>query len=429
MSSSLSKRIVLATFGTHGDVLPFVGLAKQLQARGHRPVIATSSLYESLLREHGVEFAPAAPHHDQIMRDLSIDMPTLMKRIFNPWTGGNFVLQKMVLPYAEQIFSELDAACEGADLLISQPMATAAYLVAHKRALDWRTVILQPLPLGFMSVQDVPVISNHLPMHRLPGWIGQRGYKWLMDLSKMAGRRMVRVYDDKARELGCYDPKIHPLCEAVFAPKGTIALFPQSLMKQPLATDFPQGVSFAGFSYFDGGAKASLPEELVSFLAQGDPPVVFTLGSSIVFNPGQFCEESSLACQKLGVRAVFLVGQHQIKQPLPPSQIAVPWASHAALFPRCRAVVHQGGIGTCAQASRAGVPQLFVPHAHDQPDNAARLGRLGVALTLLPSKAHGAPLLKALTALVSDEALSAAARQFQGSINQICGTVVAADQL
>jgi rhamnosyltransferase subunit B len=84
---------------------------------------------------------------------------------------------------------------------------------------------------------------------------------------------------------------------------------------------------------------------------------------------------------------VLLIGtdpQNQPSEPLPPGVLAVPYAPHGDLFPRALAIIHQGGIGTTGQALRAGRPMLVVPHAFDQPDNAARVTGLGVARTLLP---------------------------------------------
>ena len=100
---------------------------------------------------------------------------------------------------------------------------------------------------------------------------------------------------------------------------------------------------------------------------------------------GDFYEESLKAARLLGRRAVLLVGSRPGRLPVGPlgsDAWACAYAGHAQLFPRAAAVVHQGGVGTTAQALRAGVPMLVVPFAHDQPDNAARVRRLGVARVL-----------------------------------------------
>lgn len=421
-----SKRIVLAAWGSHGDVLPFVGLGKQLRALGHQPVLAASTHYQALAQAHGLAFAPVAPHHTQWAQDLGLSINEVLRRAFDPWTGALFLIKKLMLPYAEQTFNDLDAACAGADLLIAHPSVPQANLVAHKRRLPWHSMIVQPFPLSSMSAQDPPVVSNHLPIHKLKAVIGERGYAALLRLSKAMGRGLAKPLDDKAKELGIYDKKLHPLYERVFSPHGTLALFSPVLMRQPLPTDLPPDIHYTGFSYFDGG-QSELPAALQQFLQQGDAPIAFTLGSSTTFDVDSFFTKCSVACQAMGVRAVFLVADNAMKQPLPPTQIAVSWVSVAALFPHCRAAVTAGGIGSCAQALHAGLPQLIVPYSFDQPDNAARFARAGGALVLKPWQAHGQRLAEALRQLVSDEALRDGTRRLHQRANVECGTVIAAD--
>jgi rhamnosyltransferase subunit B len=145
-----------------------------------------------------------------------------------------------------------------------------------------------------------------------------------------------------------------------------------------------------------------LEPALEAFLDAGSPPVVFTLGSSAVGAAGRFYEESLEAVRRLGVRAVLLTGGFAENQPagtLPNDVLAVDRAPHQLLFPRASAVVHQGGIGTTAQALRSGHPMLVVPHAHDQPDNAYRVTNLGVARTVFPRRYKGARVARELERL------------------------------
>jgi UDP:flavonoid glycosyltransferase YjiC (YdhE family) len=83
---------------------------------------------------------------------------------------------------------------------------------------------------------------------------------------------------------------------------------------------------------------------------------------------------------------VLLTGGDPLNEPaapLPENVIAAPYAPFARLFPRVSAVVHQGGIGTTAQALRAGRPMLVVPFGGDQYDNGARVERLGAGRTIM----------------------------------------------
>jgi len=123
--------------------------------------------------------------------------------------------------------------------------------------------------------------------------------------------------------------------------------------------------------------------ELTQFLDSGPAPIVFTLGSSAVMVAGDFYVESAAAAAELGRRAVMLVGRDPRNLPartLPAGVIMAEYAPFSELFPRAAAIVHQGGTGTTAQALAIGTPPCWlVPFAHDQPDNAARVVRMGVA--------------------------------------------------
>jgi UDP:flavonoid glycosyltransferase YjiC (YdhE family) len=100
---------------------------------------------------------------------------------------------------------------------------------------------------------------------------------------------------------------------------------------------------------------------------------------------GNFYEHSAQAAIQLGMRAVLLIGsdsRNRPKQPLPDSICVAEYAPYSALFSRASLVVHQGGVGTTAQCLRAGKPMLIMPYSHDQPDNARRMRRLKVALSI-----------------------------------------------
>lgn len=423
-------RVVLTSYGTHGDILPFVGIGKELQTLGHQAVLAASSYYEPLARAHGLEFAPVAPHHADLDRDLGIDHSARQAQAFHPFKGGlRYTAQKLVLPYLEQIFEELDAACAGADLLVAQPTTPWAHMVAHKRQLPWRSVLLQATGLGLMSGQD-PATFIGWPTHRLQRMLGPERLSKLLALARKSARKLVQPLDDKAKELGIYRPDLNPLFEQCFSPEGTLALFPRQLLRNPLPTDLPPQVklNFMGFSYFDGG-EARLPDELQGFLQAGEPPVVFSMGSSVAFMIPDIYQEWSRICARLGLRAVFLTADQALTLAHPQTQIAVPWVSVAALFPRCKGVVSVGGIGVCAQALRAGVPHLIVPFGLDQPDNAHRIARMGGATVLSRSKARGRAFEKALGDFVFDSHLRAKVQRLQVQINPTCGSVAAAQAL
>ena len=182
----------------------------------------------------------------------------------------------------------------------------------------------------------------------------------------------------------------------MFSPYGTQAWFSKVLATpQP---DWPSKTSITGFPFYDKLLPGQgLSPELQAFLDAGPPPVVFTLGSSAVFDAGTFYTESVEALKTLGCRGILLVGldpRNQPKVALPAGVIAAEYAPFSELFARAAAVAHQGGAGTTAQALRAGVPMCVVPHSHDQPDFARRCAELGVARTVSRGQYRARALLK-----------------------------------
>jgi UDP:flavonoid glycosyltransferase YjiC (YdhE family) len=140
---------------------------------------------------------------------------------------------------------------------------------------------------------------------------------------------------------------------------------------------------------------------LADFLAAGDAPIVFTLGSTAVHNPGNFYEASVEAALRLGKRAVLLGAKAQLE--LDSAEIlALPYAPYSDVFPQAAVIVHQGGSGTTGQALQAGCPQLIVPYGWDQPDNGARVARLGVGLCLARSEYSAQNAAGALGRLLAD---------------------------
>jgi len=183
-----------------------------------------------------------------------------------------------------------------------------------------------------------------------------------------------------------------------------------------------------GFPFFDRG---ELSPEVQSFLVKGPEPVVFTLGSSAVGAAREFYVDSLRAVERLGVRAIFLTGPHPqgLPENLPEGAIAIPYAPHADIFAKAAVIVHQGGIGTTAQAMRAGRPMLVVPFAHDQYDNAERVRRLGAAEVLPHAKYQSQRAEKILRRLLSDLPYRQAAARIGEQIRNENGTAQAADAI
>ncbi len=415
-----SHRIVLANFGSFGDLHPYLGIARELQRRGHTPVIATVPHYREKVAAAGFEFAPVR------FADIT-EQPdaAMMERILHLRTGPEYIIRTLVMPHLRTAYADAVAALEGASLLVSHPLSYGAQLAAQARGLPW--VSTQLAPFGMISAFDPPVIPFApllTQLHRM----GPRLWRPFLSLAKSGSRRWVRAVENLRRELRLPDTG-NPLFEGGASPWGTLALFSPLLGKpQP---DWPADTTQTGFVFYDG-EEAALPPELERFLQAGDPPIVFTLGTAAVHNPGSFYRESAAAAQRLGQRAVLLVGRGgKAHAPghLPDSLLVAEYAPFSLLLPRAAAVVHQGGVGTTAQAMRSGKPMLVVPWGVDQPDNAERVRRLGIAQVTTRKAYSVSVATQALDLLLREPCYAQRAFEVGEQVRQENGAASACDTL
>jgi UDP:flavonoid glycosyltransferase YjiC (YdhE family) len=206
-----------------------------------------------------------------------------------------------------------------------------------------------------------------------------------------------------------------------------LALFsPLFASQQP---DWPPQTRITGFAFYDGHRELAMPEQLEEFLEAGEPPIVFTLGTSAVWVARDFFRESIAAVKLLRRRAVLLIGDGRNRPDLPLASdvIAVDYAPYQSVLPRACAMVHHGGIGTTSQGLRAGIPTLIVPFAFDQPDNAAHAERLGTSRTLSRKRYLAGRVAKELDVLLSRPQYAAKAAEVGEQLKAEHGTVVACD--
>jgi rhamnosyltransferase subunit B len=406
------KRIVMAALGSLGDLHPTLALALALQHRGHRVTIASTPYYREKVEGLGIGFAPLRPDWDPTDRELIAQCEDLK-------TGPEVLVRKLVLPHLRPIFDDLMVAATGADLMIATELVFAAPLVAEKLGLRWVSEILSPT--SFFSAYDPSLLVNVPELYRLrnAGWVVNRA---ILRFGKLMSRHWWTPVRQLRRELGLR-VACDPIFKDKFSPDLVLALFSACLAhSQP---DWPRQTLQPGFVFFDREKAGAVDSpELAAFLAAGDPPVVFTLGSTAVHNPGNFYDASLAAVRKLGKRAVLL-GAATPADEDPAHILALPYAPHSQLFPHAAAIVHQGGSGTTGQALRSGRPQLIVPYGWDQPDNGARVTRMGAGLCLARSEYSTRTAVDALGRLLGDARYAAQAAEI-GACIQVEGALTAA---
>lgn len=388
-------RVLLACWGSYGDLFPYLAVAEALAARGHDPVIASCPSYRELVEGLGVRFHPLRP-------DARPDDTALIARLMDPARGTEVLLRDVLMPAVEESLADVEPAVAEADIVVSHPVTFAVPIAAERLGRRWLASVLAPM--SFFSPTDFPVVPNAPGLdvlRHLGPWTG----RLVRSLAMRATRAWVEPVAAQRRRFGL-PPGRHPLFDGQFSPHGTLALFSDVLgAPQP---DWPPHTTVTGFPFFNRAVE--MPAAVTAFLDAGPAPMVFTLGSAAVHAAGRFFDESLAAVRAIGGRALLLAGPFAADAPpLPDGVLAVASAPHDQVFPRAAAIVHQGGVGTTGQAIRSGRPQLVVPHAHDQYDNAVRVRRAGIGRVLFATRYSAAKAAAALTALRADVTMAARA--------------------
>ena len=408
-------RVVLATVGSLGDLHPYIAVARALAALGAQPVIASVPEYRADVERAGIEFAPVGPGFAPFG-----DYQKLVEKIFDLHRGVEFIVREMVMPHLAEAHADLCSAGEGADLLVSHPLTVTVPLLAEQRGLRWAATVLAPMNL--MSRDDPPLIAGAEWMRRLP----RPAYRAVFAVLRSMLWRWEAPLRAFRRELGLPPKRGLTFLDGQFSPYLNLGLF-DSVLAVP-QRDWPAHFRVTGAPLHDGPLPADDKRALEDFLGAGEAPLVFALGSSAVWIAGDFWQHAIEAARELGRRAILVAGPASLGT-LPVGVRAFAYLPYSAVFPRALAVIHQGGIGTLSQALRGARPQLVVPFAFDQPDNARRAAALGVARVLPAKKVSARPLAAELRLLLADGAYDKRAQVVARELSETDGAARAAEAL
>ena len=414
----MPRRILITTTGSLGDVHPYMAVGLELQARGHAVTLATSNFYRSKVENAGLGFAPMGPHYTP--EDTGV-----VQAIMDPWRGPEYLLRRFLYPVIREVYAEIRNAVGRADVLVTHGLSFAAHIAAAETGVPWVSTVLAPS--AFFSAFDPPLVNPFPGLHRALRLCSPAVNRAFHKPIRAITLKWAAPIRDFRASLGL-DPGGNPLFEAQHSPQRVLALFSRVLAEpQP---DWPPHTSVTGFAFYDYEEHGrAIDPALPRFLDSGPVPVVFTLGSAAVHVAGQFYKTSLDAVRRLKCRAVLLTGGNAVDEPLPPDVMALRYAPYSQILPRAAAVVHQGGIGTTAQVLRAGRPALVVPFAFDQPDNAARAERLGVAKSIPRRRYEAGRAARALDDLLADSRFSMAAAGVAEHIGREDGARAAADAI
>jgi len=373
---------------------PFISIGKAMQQRGHRVTFLAPAVHEDIVQGAGLAFHALGSREDYLALINDPDLWDSQKSFATLWRGmlGNL---KEIPTFIDSL--PADEHC----LLLTHPFALPAAALARARRPDLPIVGAYVAPANMRTVHDPLTIG---PI-RVPRWLPVSWRRWIwqrIDAKLIDPIAVPDLNAERARK--GFKPVAHVIEHMHTVADLSLTLFPSWYAKdQP---DWPQPRHGGDFPLYDPKPGQALSAEVQRFLAKGDAPIVFTPGTGHKHGSRYFVHALD-AVTRLGRRAIFLT---PFREQLPSTLSgAVLWQSYVplpALLPRAAAIVHHGGVGTTAEAMRAGIPQVVVPLAHDQFDNGARVEALGVGRSIRAARASGPGLKSALASLLSSSSVS-----------------------
>ena len=398
-------QVILVGIGSSGDVHPLIGIGLALRERGHDVTMVASTHFEKQVGDVGLRFIGIGTDEDY--HAITSD-PALM----HPIKGTQKVIEYCCVRPLREVYRIIaDAYVPGETLVISGALGFGARIAQEKLGVPLVTTILQPMM--FRSVHE----TARYDWFPFPAWMPRFGKHTIFRAADVYADYLAGPATNAFRkELGL--PRAKRFFHAWWmSPQLVLGLFPD--WYGPLQPDWPPNTVLTGFPMYDESDAVEIPAEAREFLGDGDPPLVFTPGSAMRFGR-RFFEVSAEACRMLGRRGVLLSKfREHIPERLPPGVVHFDYVPLGGMLPKAAAMVHHGGMGTLAQALRAGIPHLVMPMSIDQPDNAQRLAALGVADYLKPKAYRAAVVAEKLDKLLSSSDVAADCRRIARKFDNV----------
>jgi sterol 3beta-glucosyltransferase len=354
-------KITILTYGSRGDVQPFLPLSLRLMEEGHSVKLAAPSRFQSLVEEQGIDFVPLAGNPEDLSRRLNN-------------AGHNFVkllreLTSHAIEIGADIWRQTEEACEDADLIIHTfTHAVGAHTLAREKNVS--DIHIQTFPM-FTPTGDYPNITmphRMLPSlnrftHKFSGqitwWTSRIGFERARRRAGLAKRKLYWPFDR----------------DSLRAPTPILCAWSPSVL--PASNDWLPRVHVTGYYFFPSHDSYRPPAKLISFLERGEAPVCISFGSMVNRDKEKIDRIVHEALQQTANRGIILSGWGGVQQPSSEELLYLAAAPHDWLLPRCKTVIHHGGAGTTAAGLRAGIPNIVVPFLGDQPFWGERVHAIG----------------------------------------------------
>lgn len=389
-------KIMLSTFGTRGDVQPFVALGQGLMAVGHDVIVCTPEGFRPFIEEHGLTYGYIANEF------LRLTEQALQAQGFRAQMAASQQFPKAIRRALDDEWRVAQAVKP--DLIVYHTKSLGSYHIAEKLGIP--QIVAMPLPITPTRAFPYPFFAGA----RLGGALNRLTYTLMGFASAMwAGTTNdFRVKTLGLRPLNAFaDPLQGPDRQPI------PVLYPYSSHLVPVPSDFPAHVYVTGYWFLDEAPHWQPEPALAAFLEAGPPPVYIGFGSMVGAQPEKRGRMAIEALVATGQRGVLASGWGALKpNQLPKDILLIQATPHDALFPKMAAVVHHGGAGTTAAGLRAGKPSVICPFLGDQPFWGWAIHRAGAGPHPIPqNKLTAGRLATAISIVMRDTALRERATQ------------------
>ena len=433
-------KFIISAIGSYGDVYPMVGLGAALGRRGHVVKLITNPYFADHVAAAGLELLPIGTRENYVELTQHPDL-------WRPIRGPKLIMKHATVRFLRPIYDLIRAHhVPGETVIGAHALDLGSRVAAEKLGAPVAAVVFAPALIW--SLHDSPRIKGAVSGPRVPRWLKLLQY-WASDrlfVLPLVGAEL----NGLRRELGL-SPVRRVFGKFMYQCDMLLGLFPDWF--GPPQPDWPANARLVGFPLWDapGSISAgsvpisagSVPifcsekmgtdpfarNDLEEFLSADSPPIAFSPGSANR-EAQPFFAAAVDACQRLGRRGILLTKYaDQLPPNLPPSVRHFGFVPMSRLLPHTAALVHHGGVGSCAQAFAAGVPQLVRPMSYDQFDNSRRVVRLGVGEEISVRQTDGAAIAAAIDRLLASPEVAAKCRDYAARCNGPAALEAACDAL
>lgn len=416
MKNSLLPPVIVIAVGSYGDLFPYLRLAQAFQARGHAVQFVASSYHRALVEQAGLPFIGLGNDEDYLRILRNPDLWDARK--------GFALLASFYPDLMREILATLSPHLQTSNWLISHPLALPAAAILREQGRIAR------IATAFLAPSNIPSCYGRMQLEDrvIPAWLGPYWRRWLWRLVEKRYIDQVALPKiNQVRQQLNLAPIQSYFTHMLRTPDAALCLFPAWF--GAVQKDWPAHLLQADFPLFDASGASQLNHELAEFLAAGPAPLVFTPGTGHQ-HAQKFFQLAAELVQRRNWRAIFLTKDpSQLPANLPASILWQAYAPLSELLPKVALLAHHGGIGTSAEAMRAGVPQLVTPYAWDQFDNAGRMQELAVARSIAAKKLTLSKLESVIVCLLQDEQVKHASQRLASHFAQSMPVATMCEQL